>query len=322
MKNKNLMKKSKAITVLVWCIFVILIVYSISLFIPIIWGIITSLKSNVDFSTPGNNVLGFPNLDEGIKWNSREQFFRLENYKLILESFSFHVSYSYYFGNILVWHEADPTIITMTINTILYAGIGAFLRTFTPALMAYACAKYRFKFSDVIYTVVIVVMSIPVIGTDAAKIDLLCNLGLFDTFIGMWLQYIDFTGMYFLMFYAFFRGLSNSFSEAAEVDGASQMSIMLRIILPMASKIITTIMLIMFVSLWNNYQTPILYLPTSPTLAYGVFYLSNNLGGNRELGHIPVRIASCIMLMVPILIMFLIFRDKLMGNVSMGGIKE
>ena len=126
--------------------------------------------------------------------------------------------------------------------------------------------------------------------------------------------------MYFFVYHAFFKGVPDAFREAAEIDGASDFTIMVRIFFPLAVKIILTVFLIQFVALWNDYQTPLLYLPTHPTLAYGVFYLS--YFQLHEWYHTPIRMAGCIMLVIPILIIFIAFKNKLMGDISLGGIKE
>ena len=81
-----------------------------------------------------------------------------------------------------------------------------------------------------------------------------------------------------------------------------------------------TIMLIKFIEFWNDYQTPVLFMPTHPTLAYGVFTMSHST--DQKLSNDPARLASCMILAIPLLILFIAFRNKILGNVSMGGVKE
>jgi ABC-type maltose transport system permease subunit len=61
-------------------------------------------------------------------------------------------------------------------------------------------------------------------------------------------------------------------------------------------------------------------MPTHPTLAYGVFQMSQST--DNTLSNDPARLASCMVLAIPILVLFIAFRNKIMGNVSMGGVKE
>ena len=89
----------------------------------------------------------------------------------------------------------------------------------------------------------------------------------------------------------------------------------------MAGKIAGTIMLIQFISHWNDYNVPLLYLPTKPTLAYGVFHMVI-INSSGPLSKVPIKVAGCMVLAIPILIIFIILKDKLMGNISLGGLKE
>ena len=125
-----------------------------------------------------------------------------------------------------------------------------------------------------------------------------------------------------LLYLGAMSGISQSVTEAAEIDGASEMTILLRIYFPLAMKMIATVFLIQFVALWNDYQTPLLYLPTHPTLSYGVYLVAIDPPSGIKLSDVPHSVSACMMLALPILIAFVIFKDKIMGNISLGGIKE
>ena len=138
----------------------------------------------------------------------------------------------------------------------------------------------------------------------------------------MWGDFIvnfTFANMYFLVFYAFYSGVSGTFAEAAEVDGASQLRTMIQIIMPLASKMILTVVLIFFIGRWNNYATPLVYMPNKWMISYRLYIITiyqDKVGGD------PAKIAGAMIIVVPILIIFILLRNKIMGNVSMGGIKE
>ena len=180
--------------------------------------------------------------------------------------------------------------------------------------------RFNFKFNAVIKGIVIVTMILPIIGSAPAEIQLLRDLKLYDSIIGNWIQKFHFLGMYFLVFSAAFEVIPKDFAEAAYMDGASEFKLLTKVMFPMVSTIFTTIMLINFIALWNDYQTPMLYLPSHPTLAYGIFDLSRStLDG---MNNVPTRMAGCVILLVPILIIFIAFRKKIMGNITLGGVKE
>ena len=321
LRNGKLKKKSKSVSdrILFTVIIILLVALTLFLVVTLLWGLITSLKSERDYL---KNMFGFPNLDPSYKRNSREQFFHLQNYVDILKNFSLTLDGSYYKGNVSVYKQSTTGFFGMLINTLLYAGVGGLICALVPAMTAYLCAKYKYKLSGVVYVVYIVIMCVPIVGSQPTLISFLRNTGLYDTFLGNYLQKMSGAGMYFFVYYAFFGGLSNTYREAAEIDGASEMTILLRIYFPLAMKMIATVFLIQFVALWNDYQTPLLYLPTHPTLSYGVYLVAIDPPSGIKLSDVPHSVSACMMLALPILIVFVIFKDKIMGNISMGGIKE
>ena len=314
------MKKEKSISnkIFVGVVCAVLVLYTVSIFIPIIWGLMTSLKSHYDFTIFGNKV-GFPNLDANAFGSSVNEFFRLANYAEVLEKATIHGEASFYIGDRLVTNTSDNGIGMLLVNTLLQSGLGALLQAIVPAIMAYAVAKYRFAYSKVLYAVVIFVMIMPVVGNQPAEITMLRNLGVYDTYWGFFLQKFNFVGMYFLVFYAFFESFSNAYLEAAEIDGASQVTQLMKIVLPLSVKMISSVFVIQFVHFWNDYNTSFLYMPMKTTLAYGVWFWNTN---NQTFKSTVTRVASSMLLAVPILVMFVIFRDKLMGNMTMGGLKQ
>ena len=163
-------------------------------------------------------------------------------------------------------------------------------------------------------------MVIPIIGSTPSNIVILQSLGLYQTLLGEYIMKFNFLGMYFLVFYAIFQGISNDYSEAAQLDGASEFAIMIRIMLPLVMPTFSTILLIRFIESWNDYNYVLLYLRSYPTLSYGVYRMSMEKVDGMD--HATMRIASSLLVALPILTLFIIFRNKIMGNVTMGGVKE
>ena len=309
-QEKGIINKIFVVSV---CVF--LTIYALALLFLLGWGLLTSLKSRTDFLF-AENILGLPNLKY-----SKDEVWRLANYKLILENFDFTKKVVFYAGDTLITHESKSNFFTLILNTFLYAGVGSLIAAMVPAVVAYTCVKYKFRFSKILYAVVLFVYIVPVVGNYPSSITVLRNLRLYDTFGGNYIQKFSFTGMYFFVYWAFYESLSDTYSEAAEMDGASQFRILISIILPLSIKIISSVWLILFVQQWNDYQTPMLYLPTKPTLAYGVYYMTQ-INHSGKLTQTPTKIAGCMLLALPILAVFIFLKDKLMGNVSMGGVKE
>ena len=294
--------KNNRFTVAIWLILTVLIIYALSMCILYIWGAFTSLKSRADFS---ENKIWLP---QGAIWD-----WSWDNYLTVWNNF-----------RVYSVNKAGQKIATNMIgqiyNTIMYAGVGAFLLAIVPCIVAYATQKFQFGFSKWIYTIVLLTMVIPIIGNTPSVLRFLKNTNLYDTFLGTYIMKFSFTGMYYLVFYAAFQSLSKEYYEAAMIDGASDLSILLRIMLPLVKSTIYTVFLIQFISLWNDYNITLLYIPSKPTLAYGVYHLS--ISNEEGLSSTPIRMACCMITATPILILFIAFRNVIMGNLTMGGVKE
>lgn len=328
MKNQTRStKKTVTVTKVVFVIlFVVLALYALIMLSSLLWGLITSLKSSNDFENFGN-VIGFPNVSvEGTPYagipSGREALLKLANYKIVLEKFVITRRAVYYgLGPEQIVHTCKAGFGELLVNTLLYTVGGALIYALMPALTAYLCAKYPYKLSAILVVVYTLMMCMPIVGSTPFELTFLRNTGLYDNIIGNYIQKMTGSGMYFFVYLAYFKGTSETYREAAQIDGASQLRIMTTIYFPLAIKIIATVFLIQFVALWNDYQTPLLYLPTHPTLAYAVYYVSYE-AFEPALYHTPPRIAGLMLLAVPIVILFAIFKDKLMGDISLGGIKE
>ncbi len=290
-------KKSGNFSVLMLIAGIVLGIYVISLIIPFIWSLLTSFKGRYEFD---DNIFGLP------------QTWTIENFVTVFNAFAVRVESGAGFRTVFLEE--------MFLYSILYAVGCAIAGTTTQMVVAYLCAKYRYKFSKVIYTVVIVVMVLPIVGSLPSELQMANRLGIYDTIWGMYIMKANFLGMYFLVFYANFKALSNEYADAARVDGAGNFRVMISIIFPLVRNTYFTIFLLNFIGFWNDYQTPLIYIPNWPTVAYGLYSTFQSTSG--DLSNVPVKLAACLMMLIPILIIFLIFHNRLMGNITVGGLKE
>jgi len=306
--------KGPTATIFIVIVFSLLLLYAISQVFVLGWGLMTSLKDDLEFSF---SALSFPD----VNGMSKEAFWGLKYYKN-LSNVVITQSVGYYSRGREVFDDVEANLLNMLLNSILYVVIAGGIRTIVPCVVAYMCAKYSYKLSKFVVTFAIVILSVHIVGAEPASVKLLRDLGLYNSFLGIAVQQSTFLGMYFLIFLAFFQGMSNGYLEAAEIDGASQFRILISIVLPLASKTIITIFLLNAITFWNDYNTPLLYLPSYPTLAYGIYYANTTTDSSLNLNNAPAKIACGMVLAVPMIIIFVIFRNKLLGNVSMGGLKE
>ena len=275
---------------------VILGMYCLILAIWLVWALLTSFKNPNDFL---GNKYGLPN-----PW--------------YFDNFAY-VIYEYKVEKLI---DGVSTVIStgdMILNSVLYSVGSAFVATLVPCITAYLCARYKYKFSKIIYSIVLVCMVIPIVGSQASELQIVIKMGIYDHMFGMWILKSGFLGLYFLVFHEVFLSIPNAYGEAAEIDGASDFCIMTKISLPLAKNTFFTVLLIMFVTYWNDFQTPMLYLPTHPTISEALYWIKSS--SFNYFAKMPVKMAAPMMFLLPVLIIFLCFHKRLLGNLTVGGVK-
>lgn len=294
-------KKKFRFSVIMIVLGVILVIYSISLVVPIIWGLMCSLKTKNDFRL---NLFGLP---EGWPWD-----WAWGNYSSVFETFAIPIEYGAGMRKVY--------FIEMMGYSVLYALGCSFAATLVSSVVAYLVAKFPYKFSKIVYSVVIVAMILPIVGNLPSEIQMARAIGLYNHIWGLWIMKANFLGLYFLVFYGVFKNVPKEFADAAYVDGAGNLSVLFRIIFPIVKASFFTVMLLNFISFWNDYQIPLIYLPSFPTAAYGLYWFTS--ASLQTNSNVPMKLAGCMTVLIPILVLFLLFSNRLIGNVTIGGLKE
>lgn len=275
-------------------VFTVLTLYVLILFSLMYLTLTTSFKSLFDLM---NNKVGLPK-----EWIFKNYVDAFEMFNMVLPS-----KRKVYLGE-MFW------------NTLLYAGGSAFFATITPCLVAYCCAKFSVKLNKFIYGTVIVGMILPIVGALPSSIQVCKALGIFDTMIGMWIMKANYMGTYFLVFYGTFKSLSNEYKEAAIIDGASDYCVLFKIVFPLVKSVLLATFVLNFIAFWNDYQTPLIYLESYPTAAVGMFSFSYAASSNGA--SLPnMQMTGCVILFLPVFILFIALKDLFMGNLTVGGLK-
>ena len=295
----------------------ILVLYAIILLLLLYWGVITAMKTDDDFVLGRNNFLGLPRLYEkrqgGILLPWQWEF---ENFVNVARFFDMKD---------LVRNGRRIRSIPFSTQlgyTLLYAIGCSFFSTLCPCIVAYATQKFKYGFNKVVDILVIISMSVPIIGSQASMLSLMHGLGIYDTFPGLYMQKFYFGNMYYLMFSAIFKGVSKEYYEAGYIDGATEWQVMLKIAIPLVLTSFGLVFLLHFITFWNDYHTLLIYAPSHPTIVYGLFKVMTDATGSSVRGQTPVQMAACTLITLPVIILFIIFRNKLMGNLTIGGVKE
>ncbi len=290
--NKKTVKRKPVAYEIVVC--AILTLYSLILVGLFLWAFLSSFRTHANFRE--NPLAVFSE-------------FEVKNYQYVLNS----LKTSFYEGKAKV----TVGLITMFTNSLIYSGGGALIQTLFTAAVAYCCARYKCLTSTILRNVVIVTMILPVVGTMPSLLEVLKTLSLHNTWIGIFAQRISFCSAYFLIFYAAFSAISWEYAESAFIDGASHFLVFIRIMLPLVTSLLVTVFILLFVQFWNDYQTPWLLIPSYPTAALGLYHYLNDM----QINNVPAQIASGMIIFVPVFTIFVIFRDRIMGNLTEGGIK-
>ncbi len=293
-----LTQRTKNEKILYSIVFVIFVLYAITLIYPIVYLFLNSFHdayTYTDLRVNGNvNPFAPPEV-----WH-------WENYA---DAFKISIKNSM---------NEDIYLPQMFFNSIWYCGIHVGEQVLMSCFTGYALAKYNFKSKSVIYALVIFSMTIPVVGTTASMFKLVNDLNIVNTPMYVIITSLSGWGFNFMVMYGFFKNVSWSYAEAVFLDGGGHCTAFFKVMLPQASMSILTLCIVAFITCWNDYMTPMLYMPDFPTIASGLYSIQLT---TRRTGRMPYYYAGLIMSIVPIIILFACFSDVIMKNFSVGGLK-
>lgn len=290
---KNSFEKWKSLGIVAQIVLVVMFLFFLSQAIfqvyPFLWVINNSLKSFDDLSNSSINI------------TSTWEFI---NYLRVFNDFKVLGSVNYFqmLGN-SVW------------QTFLYL----FVNLTASMLIAYALAKFRFPGRGILYAIMIFTQTIPIIGTGGAAYKLRVDLQMLNNPWTIWWGWaIGFDYSAFIM-YGTFQGISNSYAESAEIDGANQFRIMFEVIMPQIIPCILALLVTNFVGRWNDYTTAQIYLTKYPTLGYGLYLYQ--IGSNYSEYGKTIYYAAMVITAIPGVFMYACFQKLIINNMSVGGIK-
>ena len=210
--------------------------------------------------------------------------------------------------------------VPMITNTIILSLVTPTVQIGACCCISYAYSKFQFKGKGIVYFIAIASMFIPSVGTLAATYELMTSLKLMDSLIGYVILCGTGMGFSFLLVSAQYQNVSKEYTESAEIDGASKFRIFTQVVTPLILPTITTLWILSFIGVWNDYQMPYLFLPSHHTLSVGIKelqYIATQSGGTDY----PILFAGIIMVEIPVLILFFAFQKKILSFSSGGGIK-
>ena len=205
------------------------------------------------------------------------------------------------------------------LNTILFTVITTAIMLVVITLAAFAFARLEFRGKNFAFLIFLSLMMIPnelVIITNFVTIT---NLNMRNTFPGLILPSVT-SVFYIYLLKENFEQIPDSMYYAAKVDGTSDLKYLLKVMIPIARPTLITITILKVIECWNSYVWPRLITDDE-----NYYLVSNGIQEIRENGfgreNIPAMMAAVVVISVPLIVLFLIFRNKVMEGVSRGGTK-
>ncbi len=280
--KKRAGSKGRALNVI---IYILLALWAIIVLFPFYWMLLTSIKSYGSYDAEWARLI------------TTEP--TLENY---VSAFS-GVPLAKYFLNTLIF-----TLLTTALMLIV------------TVLAAFAFSRLEFRAKNLVFTVFLSLMMIPSELVVITNYVTMTNLDLRNTFTGLILPSVA-SVFYIYLLKENFSQVPDELYYAAKVDGTSDFRYLWRVMIPICKPTIVTVTILKVIECWNSYIWPRL---VTDDQAY--FLVSNGIQEIRENGfgrdNIPAMMAAVVAISVPLIVLFLIFRNKIMEGVSRGGTKR
>ena len=267
-----------------WIRTVIIAIFAIGFLTPLIWMILSSFKgTNEVFS------VDFHWLPE--RW-------RFENYGL-------------------VWGDQEVSMLKSYLNTATITIVGPIVQIVFASMSAYAFAKIKFKGRNFVFFLFLSTMMMPVEVTIIPRFMLFKTLNLYNTLWSVILpHWFNATAIFLLR--QFYMGLPNDLMEASKIDGASHPVIFSRILLPLTKSAIVSLVVLSFVSCWNEYLSPLIFLvdPKKYTLSQIIrWYMLD------DLQRYELVMAAATSTIVPVIILFIFCQKYFVEGIATSGMK-
>lgn len=204
-------------------------------------------------------------------------------------------------------------------NTLLFTLLTTAIMLVVVILAAYAFARLEFKGKNVVFTLFLSLMMIPNELVVITNFTTITNLDMRNTFLGLILPSVT-SVFYIYLLKENFAQVPDALYYAAKVDGTSDLKYLWRVMIPMCRPTIITIAILKVIECWNSYVWPRLITDDE-----NYYLVSNGIQEIRENGfgreNIPAMMAAVVVISLPLIVLFLIFREKIMSGVSRGGTK-
>ena len=265
-----------------WIMFAVMLVLGITMIMPFIWTLSSSFKLKKD-------IMGFP-----IEWIPQNPTFN--NYVKLWSNYPF---LTYYLNTIKV------TMIVLVAQLVI------------SSMAAYAFARMEFPGRNLIFFLYLSTMMVPWHAIMIPQFIIVSGMKLYDTHWALILLQL-FSAFSVFMMRTAMMNVPKELSEAAHLDGASEFTIMLRVVMPSCKASLATLTVFTFNFMWNDYMGPMIYLnqDKNKTIQLGLASLKSLYGS--EYGLI---MAGTICALIPMVIIYLAAQKYLINGITFNGVK-
>ncbi len=202
-------------------------------------------------------------------------------------------------------------------NTLRFALVSTFFIVLTSSVAGYVFAKYRFPFKNVIFIIMISTMMIPFQSYMIPLFLMMVKIHAVDRYIGLQLPYLVQTmGTFFMR--QNFEAFPDVYLEAARIEGASEFTIMRRIALPNLTSAIGGLSIFVFASTWDNLIWPLIVTSSAKNYVWQLGLAVFKQQYTVDYGQFT---AASMVVVVPVILFFIIFRTRIMSGITLTGIK-
>lgn len=205
------------------------------------------------------------------------------------------------------------------LNTLIFTVVTTGLMLVVTVLAAFAFSRLRFPGRDLIFTLFLSLMMIPTELVVITNFVTITNLDLRNSFLGLILPSVT-SVFYIYLLKENFSQVPDELYYAAKVDGTSDLKYLWKVMIPMCQPTIVTVTILKVIECWNSYVWPRLITDDQSffLVSVGIQEIREN-GFGRE--NIPAMMAAVVVISLPLILLFLMFRKKIMAGVARGGTK-
>lgn len=251
-------------------------------------------------------------------------------YTLLVNASRTHIDiqsgFAWFFGNYFgtnlenLLANDNINVLNAMKNSLFIATLTAFLSTYVSALTAYGIHLYRFKGRNFLFTFIVAVMMIPTQIASVGLITILYTINFTDNYFVLIVPAMAAPATFFFIKQYLDSILSYELVEASRVDGAGELKIFHRIVLPLVKPALAIQFIFSFVASWNNFFFPSLILtsPDKRTIPMVISLLKSSSPDAFDLGPVYVLMVLSIF---PMLVMFIIFSKQIIKGITLGSVK-